>query len=430
MSIAKNSIPEELRSDRNVSPYIHRAIELENVEPIISYFNKIYVLEYILNNKIHTRSKSNEEFTIKLLDDTESMKKDTTDEGLHTVLNDKNLSFRYVVKFAYSLFNSCLESLKFYNADNKAQMISKFRAAMCFLIVLDAFESSSDSIDFAAIFGPKIKDWNDFKAVNKEKLKVLKYQLTRLAKDEVQLEEGVQSTNADLERELEEELNKLSTDQGDERFEKGTTERIESEEEDDDITLDAKATPKNPSSSDNPIKDDSIENESHQVDTSNAATAVYRGLSQNTSDLNLDNIGTDDMNLPGAPHFTPDEGSDSEGVKLPHAPKYLPTDDLAGINKSGSIQVFAPNSPEGDTKSVTESAKQASVKMTRPAHHEKPLSKENIKEILNRDDVVVQIQKHTKFANSALQFEDFNEAENQLLKGLELLRALKRQEEE
>ena len=68
MSIAKNSIPEELRSDRNVSPYIHRAIELENVEPIISYFNKIYVLEYILNNKIHTRSKSNEEFTIKLLD--------------------------------------------------------------------------------------------------------------------------------------------------------------------------------------------------------------------------------------------------------------------------------------------------------------------------------------------------------------------------
>ena len=46
MSIAKNSIPEELRSDRNVSPYIHRAIELENVEPIISYFNKIYVLEY------------------------------------------------------------------------------------------------------------------------------------------------------------------------------------------------------------------------------------------------------------------------------------------------------------------------------------------------------------------------------------------------
>lgn len=301
MSIAKNSIPEELRSDRNVSPYIHRAIELENVEPIISYFNKIYVLEYILNNKIHTRSKSNEEFTIKLLDDTESMKKDTTDEGLHTVLNDKNLSFRYVVKFAYSLFNSCLESLKFYNADNKAQMISKFRAAMCFLNVLDAFESSSDSIDFAAIFGPKIKDWNDFKAVNKEKLKVLKYQLTRLAKDEVQLEEGVQSTNADLERELEEELNKLSTDQGDERFEKGTTERIESEEEDDDITLDAKATPKNPSSSDNPIKDDSIENESHQVDTSNAATAVYRGLSQNTSDLNLDNIGTDDMNLPGAP---------------------------------------------------------------------------------------------------------------------------------
>ena len=39
--------------------------------------------------------------------------------------------------------------------------------------------------------------------------------------------------------------------------------------------------------------------------------------------------------------------------------------------------------------------------------HHPPLTKEGIKQILNRDDTITQVQKHAKFAQSALQFEDF-----------------------
>ena len=49
---------------------------------------------------------------------------------------------------------------------------------------------------------------------------------------------------------------------------------------------------------------------------------------------------------------------------------------------------------------------------------------------MNRDDTITQVQKHAKFAQSALQFEDFSEAEKQLTQGLELLKILRKQEEE
>ena len=62
--------------------------------------------------------------------------------------------------------------------------------------------------------------------------------------------------------------------------------------------------------------------------------------------------------------------------------------------------------------------------------HHPPLTKEGIKQILNRDDTITQVQKHAKFAQSALQFEDFSEAEKQLTQGLELLKILRKQEEE
>ncbi|KAI5955531.1 hypothetical protein KGF57_003664 [Candida theae] len=405
MSISIDQIPDGLRPDKNVSPYIQRAIELEEAEPIISYYSKIFVLEYILNNKIHTKSKDNEEFTIKLLDDTESVKKDTEDEELHTVLNDKNLSFRYALKFAYGLFNSCLESLKTYRSENKSKLVTKFRAAMCFLNILEVFESSSNEIDLGAVFGSKITNWSDFEVVNKEKLKVLKYQLTKLVKDEIQVEENEPSSNADLEKELDEELQRLSTTQDvkDEEVESDTAEsRHTGLNDETDTVLHTNDASKPHDTTDDLVGDSS----SRHIDAENGIPGV---------------------NLPGAPHFKPDDDSDAdENVKLPQAPKYLPTDDIGHINKSGTIQVFPPKSDQDGTD-----APKAEVTSSKPTRvHEKPLSKENIKAILNRDDAVAQIQKHTKFANSALQFEDFNEAENQLVKGLELLRALKRQDEE
>ena len=115
-----------------------------------------------------------------------------------------------------------------------------------------------------------------------------------------------------------------------------------------------------------------------------------------------DNDNDDSVKLPGVPHFPPDEEDDT--VKLPGAPKYLPDDDLSHINKSSTIQVFPP----------AEELKRNQIHQLKPSatKHHPPLTKEGIKQILNRDDTITQVQKHAKFAQSALQFEDFGEAEN------------------
>lgn len=73
MTITTASIPEELKTNKSITPYIIRSIELTQANPVVSYYCKIYVLEYILTNKLHTTSKEIETFTIELLDDTESI---------------------------------------------------------------------------------------------------------------------------------------------------------------------------------------------------------------------------------------------------------------------------------------------------------------------------------------------------------------------
>ncbi|KAI5963559.1 uncharacterized protein KGF55_002439 [Candida pseudojiufengensis] len=388
MSITINSIPEELKSDKDVTSYIQRAIELEEAEPIISYYSKIYVLEHILNNKLHTKSKSTEEFTIGLLDNTEAIKQNSSDEDLKKILNDKNLSFGYIFKFAYTLFNSCLENLNNYQISSKNQLISKFKAAMCFLSLLTIFESSEDEIEFEKFTGGKINNWNDFNKLNKEKLKILKYQLTRIIKDEIDVGKSEEIDDKELEEELNKELDQLSTVNNDE---------INNEQE--------------PQNFDSQTNNQNEENN----DTKFNLPGAPKDLPSEKGHDDHDSI-----ELPGAPHVAPDEDSN---LGLPKTPKYLPDDDITNINKSGSIHVFASSPDQPESKIIPE--KKPSVSRVSSQQHHKPLSKENIKQILNRDDAITQIQKHTKFASSALQFEDFDEAEKQLIKGLELLRSVK-----
>ncbi|KAI5951025.1 hypothetical protein KGF54_004099 [Candida jiufengensis] len=399
MSITKDSIPEELKSDKNITPYIQRAIELEEAEPIISYYSKIYVLEHIFNNKLHTKSKPNQEFTVKLLDDTESIKNKSEDENLKQVLNDKDLSFGYIFKFAYKLFNSCLEILNNYQLSFKNQIIGKFRATMCFLNILSIFESSKDEIDFTKFTGGKVNNWKEIDELNKEKLKILKYQLTRIIKDEIDVGKAEEITDKDLEDELNRELDQLNTN---------NEEEIEQDQE---------------------LKDLG-ESKAAQEDGEEPAfklPGAPRDLPDNEESTDDNSQEISHIDLPGAPHFSPDKDSN---LGLPETPQYLPDDDITNINKSGSIHVFTPTSEKSQPKFPTDKKPIVSRSTSHQSQqHHKPLSKESIKQILNRDDAITQIQKHTKFASSALQFDDFNEAEKQLLQGLELLRTLKQQEE-
>ncbi|KAL6451099.1 LOW QUALITY PROTEIN: VTA1 Vacuolar protein sorting-associated protein VTA1 [Candida maltosa Xu316] len=399
MPIDTASIPEELKTNKSVTPYIIRSKELEEANPVVSYYCKIYVLDHILTNKLHATSKDIETFTIALLDETESIKKDETDENLHKVLNDRQLSFGLVFSFAYKLFNSCLESLSNLTRSNQPALVSKIKATLNFLNV---FKNSS--IDWTSVTGGKANDWEEFDKLNKEKLKILKYQLSRVLKGEVEYKDEL--NDEELEKELDQELQEISNDQPEEEEEQ--------QEESKELELPGAPNelpkfideesdgPKLPST---PKFIDSPEKEDKQNDDGS-------------------------VKLPGAPHIPPhnqQEEDEDDSIKLPGAPKYLPDDDLSHINKSSSIHVFTPTDAHEHVKKPDPPARKPSA--TAHKHHP-PLTKENIKQILNRNDTVTQVQKHAKFAQSALQFEDFAEAEKQLTQGLELLRVLRRQEED
>lgn len=97
------------------------------------------------------------------------------------------------------------------------------------------------------------------------------------------------------------------------------------------------------------------------------------------------------VSLPGVPLFDPE-------VKLPEPPKNAP-DDVP-------IRIIRSNSPA-------------------PAKQSKPVTKEMLASIVDTTEQIAQVQKHAKFAVSALNYEDIDTAERELLKGLELLRLMK-----
>lgn len=404
MTITTASVPEELKTDKSVTPFIIRSIELSQANPIVSYYCKIYVLEHILTNKLHTTSKEIELFTIELLDDTESIKNNTEDEDFHKILNNKQLSLNVALSFTYKLFNSCLETLLNLTSSKQQQsaLISKMKATLNFLSLLAVFKSLED-IDWEKISGGKANDWDSFDKLNKEKIKILKYQLSRLLKGEIQVKDEL--NDEELEKELDKELEEISgEDVEPEHHEQSGIEKETTEE----INL-----PGAPNDMPKFIE----EKDEHSPQLPRAPST----LNESNKGEEEDNDNDDSVKLPGVPHFPPDEEDDT--VKLPGAPKYLPDDDLSHINKSSTIQVFPPT--DG-----TQKKSDSPIKKPSATKHHPPLTKEGIKQILNRDDTITQVQKHAKFAQSALQFEDFSEAEKQLTQGLELLKILRKQEEE
>ena len=96
-------VPESLKHNKEVFPYIQRSRELEEINPVISYYCKLYALESIISQKL-TSDKLIEPFVIELLDVTEAAKKD---EELNKVLSDKNISVN-VGEIYYGMFpNVC-----------------------------------------------------------------------------------------------------------------------------------------------------------------------------------------------------------------------------------------------------------------------------------------------------------------------------------
>lgn len=419
------SIPVELKNDRSVVPYVSRAVELESINPIVSFYCKIYVLEHILTNKLHTKDKEVEKFTIMLLDETEQLKA-TDDESLRKVLNDKTLSLSAVMSFAYQIFNQCLQDLQRYDGTTKPQLVSKFNACLNFMNLLSIFTNSADVIDYSKLTGGKATDSGSFAELNKSKIKLLKFQLSKILKDEVAVQDD--GLEAELDRELE-NMNDNGKD-------------VVGKTEDDARADNELGLPGAPKFINEDTKDNDLPGTPKFIDDNNNEDELNEEMTNEGTETSNDANEDEDISLPKAPHFPPDDEDEDENIKLPGAPKFLPDNDISHINRSSSIQVFPPGKPEDDNKSKHASSNDRSntsssippskaaaktaakpQKPTPPQHEH--LTKENVSSIVSKADQITKIQKHAKFAISALNYEDLDTAERELLQGLELLRAVK-----
>lgn len=408
MSIKADSVPASIKKDINVTPFISRAAELQNVHPVVSYYCKVYVLEHILSNKLHTTDKEVEAFTIALLEDTEQIKNSTEDEDLHKILASRQLSLNVLFAFVFKLFLSSLEDVSNYDGINKIQLASKLRASINFMTSLKVFTGESDdSLDFGETTGSKCQDRTEFIAFIKEKTKVLKYQLSKLIKDEL----SVKGEDEDLAK-LEEEEEAKANDQ-----DVPTLPSVDKDEpsEPQDLSTDSAKPPALPAS---------------PADPPSLPASPAKPPSLPTSPANDESDNP--LHLPGAPKYDPESepnADDDEEVKLPGAPKFLPDDDLSQINKDSSIKVFPP-----EPKDERPEEKQPPKPSSKPApagnlKHHKPITKESLKTILSTGEQITQAQKHAKFAISALNYEDIETAEKELLQGLEVLRLIKESKE-
>lgn len=409
-------VPATLKSNKAIAPIIARAHELESAEPIVAYHARLYVLDYILSNKLHASDKEVEAFTIGLLEATESAK-NSPDEALHRVLNDRQLLLNYLTVFAYRLFNSCLHDIEAYNGA-KGPLASKLQATTNFLTLLSVFTNSDANVDFAKLTGGKCTDAASFADANKDKIKTLKYQLSQLLKGKIvpKQTDEVNENDADY-KELEDELERGlgSVSEGEKESLSGVNEHeeegpeIPKNDSEPELAETGPAEAKNDSEEPNP--DLFLPSAPADLDLS-----LPPFVDEEPSDTN------GDFKLPGAPHFLPEDSPDNDdSVKLPGAPKFLPDDDLSHINKSSPIHFFAAE--KGEKKSPTTPAP-APQRPPVPSTH-LHVTKEELSSILDKTDQIAQIQKHAKFAISALNYEDIATAENELVKSLELLRLIR-----
>lgn len=383
-------IPDDLKADKSVVPFIERSLELSEINPVVSYYLKIYVLEYLLSNKHHTKSKENQEFCVSLLDDTERQK-NTDDEALSKILNLRQLSFNAVMSFAYRIFNSSLQELG--KADEhhaqKRHLVSRLRAAITFMELLSVFTNEEDeSIDFAKVTGGKAGNAKEFANITKQKLRTLKFHLTRILKDQASADKK------HLEKEFESDL-------GEKNPIKPVTDEEELKYDKSDVGLDED------------INDAKVNNS--EIHTKDAEGEVR-------SPSEVEN----DLGLPAAPKFVPETQEGSDDSRPPAS--FLPSQDPLKSRKNSAIKIYAPESQHPsksspETRSSLSDGHQNSAPLSNTGQH---ITKENVSSLLNTADLIAKIQKHAKYAISALNYEDLATAEKELCSGIELLRVLKR----
>lgn len=131
MSLTPEAVPAEI--SKQLGPYLKRALELQDIKPIVSYYCKFYITDYIINNKLHLSSPDVANFTLLLLDNMEQCKAQLSELDMQ-IMQDSAASYDHVQEFAFSVFHKGY--LDIVNHTTSKATVSVLKSSLEFMTIL------------------------------------------------------------------------------------------------------------------------------------------------------------------------------------------------------------------------------------------------------------------------------------------------------
>ncbi|VVT48599.1 uncharacterized protein SAPINGB_P001858 [Magnusiomyces paraingens] len=363
----EKALPPVPPSLKIINPFLLRAHELEQVEPVISYYCKVYAAQEILARNLHrSGDPSVTSFAGDLMDNIEAMRSSNpklASEDGQGILADDDVARSYVEAFALNVFAKADKEV--YDKTSSLATTQRFIAAATFLELLKLFSGEENAVD---------KDVA-------EKIKYAKFQAARIAK---------------------------ACKSGENPNDYTPPQPSKSEEEQvDELLADAVA--------------------SANLDEQNGSAATTSSLTPSAPN-GLPDFIDDDISAPQAPtspsldNFFVPAPSQAPRSPSPVAPQFPPA--------AGPIHAYAPTSPSpapapapAHTSLPTYSPPApAPVPAQEPTGYHHHLTKREVQSILDQSELITVVQKHCKFAISALTYEDMKTAMKELTTAMDLLK--------
>ncbi|ODQ66280.1 DUF605-domain-containing protein [Nadsonia fulvescens var. elongata DSM 6958] len=337
----------------------------------MAYYCKLHAVQQIISSGLHLSDPSVANYTMLLLDDIEQLKKEDsvlTSENGRAILGDEDVAKAYVENFAYKIFVKADKAV--HDKTVTKQTAMAFMACATFLDLLDVFEGEVDE-------------------GNLEKKKYAKFQAMRIMKA---LKNGEDPNDYEPEPQDQEEFGYEDGDQN--------AERENGEAEIDKILNEAKQS----------IGQEDVEDEAEVNNKSN-----YDDVNINSENEAENSDSEQDYNnlFPSTPSFQPSS-----------QPSVNETPFNSTLFEKGNVAPDLPSAPSAFSTHITPSAPivpSAPPAPLAPSPHQALVSKETVRRIVDESQLISTVQKHAKFAISALNYEDMKTAMKELRLALELL---------
>ncbi|VEU23666.1 DEKNAAC105024 [Brettanomyces naardenensis] len=366
-----SSVPDEIR--KLVGPYIKRAVELEQYQPVISYLGKLYSAQLILQGQYHLKSNEVALYTEALLNDIETHKKNLIESSdkIADVVNDKEKSFKLVLGFSNVVFAKADKQVQNHNCQK--QTVMDFKASIDFYQLLNLWDDL----------------YQNEKSEVEKRTKYAKFQCARILKAIRNGEDPNEFTTKEEEAELEE--------MGKESIEGSNVTDVSGS------AVTGSAPP------DLPETPSGIKPEVPQTELPSQSQFPSKDI-----DVELPKPPEDikgELNLPVAPVLIKGE---KNSLGLPSAP-------VEQEPKVGNLgRPEKPKIPQKPASNAVVTSKPSSRKSSLVSSHS--AAPVNVDKIWQQEEVIAEAQKRARFAISALNYEDIPTAISELEKALKLLR--------